>query len=65
MSWKVKHVYVYSLNVRTKEGEFNHLELRIISANYESANYKLVKWLRENNLQLITHSFLKEFNVLE
>ena len=55
--------WVYCFKVKTTCNK--DINLRFISTNYESAMYKLIMWLKDNNLILDSYEYIDNFKAFE
>ena len=55
--------WVYCFKVKTTCNK--DINLRFISTNYESAMYKLIMWLKDNNLILDSYDYIDNFKAFE
>ena len=55
--------WVYCFKVKTTCNK--DISLRFISTNYESAKYKLIMWLKDNNLILDSYEYIDNFKAFE
>lgn len=55
--------WVYCFKVKTTCNK--DISLRFISTNYESAMYKLIMWLKDNNLILDSYEYIDNFKAFE
>ena len=55
--------WVYCFKVKTTCNK--DINLRFISTNYESAMYKLIMWIKDNNLILDSYDYIDNFKAFE